>query len=210
MSDCGTQRSNAAVSYRAIRSGPVDGQARRAKRLSRQSAVLTARRRESLIPCEGNIFAAFSVSHARSRFRRGPATCSTSAVFPKTKRWLAPDTRVGLRAADFAPSLDWQGIGETGTVAALHRHPPPQRLSDSSVLHVRSAGISWKVSLVQVERIMLGYLINVGKDFMLPHLICWTGMLLERAEHSRRDAYLGSCADIGELERRMRACDGDA
>ncbi len=56
---------------------------------------------------------------------------------------------------------------------------------------------------------MLGYLINVGKDYMLPHLICWTGILLDRAEHSRRDAYLESCADIGELERRMRACDSD-
>jgi hypothetical protein len=27
--------------------------------------------------------------------------------------------------------------------------------------------------------------------------------LLERAEHSRRDAYLASSIDIGELERRM-------
>jgi len=27
---------------------------------------------------------------------------------------------------------------------------------------------------------------------------------LDRAEHSRRDAYLASAADIGELERRMR------
>ncbi|WP_233837168.1 DUF3563 family protein [Paraburkholderia sp. ZP32-5] len=26
---------------------------------------------------------------------------------------------------------------------------------------------------------------------------------LDRAEHSRRDAYLASAADIGELERRM-------
>lgn len=57
---------------------------------------------------------------------------------------------------------------------------------------------------------MLGYLINVGRDLMLPHLIQWTGTLLERAEHSRRDAYLESCVDIGELERRMRACDTDA
>lgn len=63
---------------------------------------------------------------------------------------------------------------------------------------------------MHVERIMFGYLINVGKDFMLPHLICWTGILLNRAEHGRRDAYLGSCADIGELERRMRACDSDS
>ncbi|SAL75180.1 DUF3563 family protein [Caballeronia telluris] len=28
---------------------------------------------------------------------------------------------------------------------------------------------------------------------------------LERAEHSRRDAYLGAAVDIGELERRMRS-----
>jgi len=27
--------------------------------------------------------------------------------------------------------------------------------------------------------------------------------VLDRAEHSRRDAYLASAADIGELERRM-------
>jgi hypothetical protein len=45
---------------------------------------------------------------------------------------------------------------------------------------------------------------------MLPHLICWTGMLLDRAEHCRRDNYLESCADIGELERRMRACDSES
>jgi hypothetical protein len=57
---------------------------------------------------------------------------------------------------------------------------------------------------------MLGYLINVGKDIMLPHLICWTGMLLDRAEHCRRDNYLESCADIGDLERRMRACDSES
>lgn len=54
---------------------------------------------------------------------------------------------------------------------------------------------------------MLGYLINMAKDIMLPLLICWTGILLDRAEHSRRDTYLSSCADIGELERRMRACE---
>ncbi|SAK47749.1 hypothetical protein AWB76_01080 [Caballeronia temeraria] len=57
---------------------------------------------------------------------------------------------------------------------------------------------------------MLGYLINIGRDIMVPHLIRWTGMLLDQAEHSRRDAYLASCVDIGELERRMRACDADA
>ncbi|MEA3086314.1 MAG: hypothetical protein QOC89_4011 [Paraburkholderia sp.] len=32
---------------------------------------------------------------------------------------------------------------------------------------------------------------------------------LERAEHSRRDAYLASAVDIGELERRMHAMDID-
>jgi hypothetical protein len=30
---------------------------------------------------------------------------------------------------------------------------------------------------------------------------------LDRAEHSRRDAYLACAADIGELERRMRTLD---
>jgi hypothetical protein len=29
--------------------------------------------------------------------------------------------------------------------------------------------------------------------------------LLERAEHSRRDAYLTSSVDVSELERRMRS-----
>ncbi|SAK55612.1 hypothetical protein AWB77_01640 [Caballeronia fortuita] len=57
---------------------------------------------------------------------------------------------------------------------------------------------------------MLGYLINVARDIVLPQVIGWTGILLDRAEHSRRDRYLGSCADIGELERRMRECDTDA
>ncbi|HEX3634084.1 MAG TPA: DUF3563 family protein [Paraburkholderia sp.] len=32
---------------------------------------------------------------------------------------------------------------------------------------------------------------------------------LERAEHSRRDAYLASAVDIGELERRMHSIDFD-
>ncbi|WP_152530761.1 DUF3563 family protein [Paraburkholderia dilworthii] len=36
------------------------------------------------------------------------------------------------------------------------------------------------------------------------------GIVLNRAEHGRRDAYLASCADIGELERRMRAIESDA
>ncbi|BAN27435.1 putative uncharacterized protein (plasmid) [Caballeronia insecticola] len=49
----------------------------------------------------------------------------------------------------------------------------------------------------------------MAKDILLPHLICLTGLLLERAEHGRRDRYLSSCADIGELERRMRACEID-
>jgi hypothetical protein len=30
---------------------------------------------------------------------------------------------------------------------------------------------------------------------------------LERAEHSRRDAYLASAVDMGELERRMQSID---
>lgn len=54
---------------------------------------------------------------------------------------------------------------------------------------------------------MLGILIDVSRDILLPHLICWVRVLLNRAEHGRRDAWLESCADIGELERRMRACD---
>jgi hypothetical protein len=32
---------------------------------------------------------------------------------------------------------------------------------------------------------------------------------LERAEHSRRDAYLAEAVDIGELERRMHSMDLD-
>ncbi|MFM0340579.1 DUF3563 family protein [Paraburkholderia fungorum] len=30
---------------------------------------------------------------------------------------------------------------------------------------------------------------------------------LDRAEHSRRDAYLASAVDMGELERRMQSID---
>ncbi|SAK45137.1 hypothetical protein AWB79_00942 [Caballeronia hypogeia] len=56
---------------------------------------------------------------------------------------------------------------------------------------------------------MLGYLINMAKDIFLPLLVCWTELMLDRAEHGRRDAYLASSADIGELERRMRACEFD-
>jgi Protein of unknown function (DUF3563) len=33
--------------------------------------------------------------------------------------------------------------------------------------------------------------------------------VLERAEHSRRDAYLTSAVDMGELERRMRSLEMD-
>ncbi|SAL47720.1 hypothetical protein AWB68_02326 [Caballeronia choica] len=32
---------------------------------------------------------------------------------------------------------------------------------------------------------------------------------LERAEHSRRDAYLASAVDMSELERRMRSMEAD-
>lgn len=32
---------------------------------------------------------------------------------------------------------------------------------------------------------------------------------LDRAEHSRRDAYLASAVDMGELERRMRSMEID-
>jgi len=40
---------------------------------------------------------------------------------------------------------------------------------------------------------------------MLAYLLEKLGNLLERAEHSRRDAYLASSVDICELERRMRS-----
>jgi hypothetical protein len=40
---------------------------------------------------------------------------------------------------------------------------------------------------------------------MFAYLIEKLANLLERAEHSRRDAYLTSSVDIGELERRMRS-----
>ncbi|MBP0592237.1 DUF3563 family protein [Paraburkholderia sp. LEh10] len=33
--------------------------------------------------------------------------------------------------------------------------------------------------------------------------------LLDRAEHERRDRYLASSVDLGELERRMRLADND-
>nr|WP_284506674.1 DUF3563 family protein [Caballeronia sp. GAWG1-5s-s] len=35
----------------------------------------------------------------------------------------------------------------------------------------------------------------------------WLKRALDRAENSRRDAYLASASDIVELERRMRALD---
>ena len=56
---------------------------------------------------------------------------------------------------------------------------------------------------------MFGILINLSRGILLPFLMCWTEILLDRAEHSRRDTYLASCSDIGELERRMRACEID-
>lgn len=40
---------------------------------------------------------------------------------------------------------------------------------------------------------------------MFVYLFLLLTKLLDRAEHSRRDAYLASAADIGELERRMRS-----
>ena len=44
------------------------------------------------------------------------------------------------------------------------------------------------------------------EDAVFILFICLNPLLkkvLDRAEHSRRDAYLASAADIGELERRM-------
>ena len=43
------------------------------------------------------------------------------------------------------------------------------------------------------------------EDMMFVYLFLLLTKLLDRAEHSRRDAYLASAADIGELERRMRS-----
>ena len=40
---------------------------------------------------------------------------------------------------------------------------------------------------------------------MFAYLLKKLGELLDRAEHSRRDAYLASSVDIFELERRMRS-----
>jgi hypothetical protein len=39
---------------------------------------------------------------------------------------------------------------------------------------------------------------------MLVYLFLLSTKVLDRAEHSRRDAYLASAVDMGELERRMR------
>ncbi|HYS65172.1 MAG TPA: DUF3563 family protein [Paraburkholderia sp.] len=40
---------------------------------------------------------------------------------------------------------------------------------------------------------------------MLAYLVRTLRNLLERAEHSRRNAFLESSVDIGDLERRMRS-----
>jgi hypothetical protein len=40
---------------------------------------------------------------------------------------------------------------------------------------------------------------------MFAYLIEKFGQLLERAEHTRRDAYLASSVDVFEVERRMRS-----
>jgi hypothetical protein len=37
------------------------------------------------------------------------------------------------------------------------------------------------------------------------YLLPFLRKALDRAEHSRRDAYLASAADMGELERRMHS-----
>ena len=41
--------------------------------------------------------------------------------------------------------------------------------------------------------------------YLLPYL----RKALDRAEHSRRDAYLSSAVDMGELERRMHSMETD-
>jgi Protein of unknown function (DUF3563) len=45
------------------------------------------------------------------------------------------------------------------------------------------------------------------EDIMFIYLFLLLRKALERAEHSRRDAYLASAVDIGELERRMHSMD---
>ena len=44
---------------------------------------------------------------------------------------------------------------------------------------------------------------------MLIYLFSLLKKALERAEYSRRDAYLASAADMGELERRMHSMETD-
>ncbi|BCG02207.1 hypothetical protein PPGU19_067750 (plasmid) [Paraburkholderia sp. PGU19] len=47
------------------------------------------------------------------------------------------------------------------------------------------------------------------EDIMLIYLFQLLRKTLDRAEHSRRDAYLASAVDMGELERRMHASEID-
>ena len=44
---------------------------------------------------------------------------------------------------------------------------------------------------------------------MFIYLFLLLRKVLDRAEHSRRDAYLTSAVDMGELERRMRSMEID-
>ena len=44
---------------------------------------------------------------------------------------------------------------------------------------------------------------------MFIYLLLLLSRALDRAEHNRRDAYLASAVDMGELERRMRSVDID-
>ncbi|CAN7743542.1 DUF3563 family protein [Caballeronia sp. LjRoot29] len=44
---------------------------------------------------------------------------------------------------------------------------------------------------------------------LLIYLLPLLRKALDRAEHSRRDAYLASAADMGELERRMHSMEID-
>jgi len=44
---------------------------------------------------------------------------------------------------------------------------------------------------------------------MFVYLFLLLTAVLDRAEHSRRDAYLTSAVDMGELERRMRLLEMD-
>lgn len=41
------------------------------------------------------------------------------------------------------------------------------------------------------------------------YLLPFLRKVLDRAEHSRRDAYLSSSVDMGELERRMQSMEID-